>query len=199
MIARRLGFPSLNRLFTGEFASGRAQENYEAGEHFLLKPFTDVIWPIISSHAVGDSRKVIDLLRTNGTAFAIDGPNRDRPLREMIDRSKAVVQELFRRWENGSVREVLDYCQEQKLLRMPDRLLEHLRRQPRAEAYDEETFGQDKEDWLCDLFFSMKTTEVPSYYKFLSKNTVYSTQHGVKGEQYSDVLVVFDDVEAAWS
>ena len=117
----------------------------------------------------------------------------------MIDRSKAVVQELFRRWENGSVREVLDYCQEQKLLRMPDRLLEHLRRQPRAEAYDEETFGQDKEDWLCDLFFSMKTTEVPSYYKFLSKNTVYSTQHGVKGEQYSDVLVVFDDVEAAWS
>ena len=25
------------------------------------------------------------------------------------------------------------------------------------------------------------------------------TQHGVKGEEYDDVLVLFDDVEAAWS
>ena len=26
-----------------------------------------------------------------------------------------------------------------------------------------------------------------------------STQHGVKGEKYKDVLVVFDDVEAGWN
>ncbi|OYW13315.1 MAG: hypothetical protein B7Z55_17060, partial [Planctomycetales bacterium 12-60-4] len=34
---------------------------------------------------------------------------------------------------------------------------------------------------------------------FLDENTPYSTQHGVKGEEYEDVIVVFDDAEAAWN
>ncbi|MEG8033568.1 AAA family ATPase [Sphingomonas aurantiaca] len=39
MIARRLGFADLNKLFTGTFASSRAKEAFEAGDHFLIKPF----------------------------------------------------------------------------------------------------------------------------------------------------------------
>jgi DNA helicase-2/ATP-dependent DNA helicase PcrA len=31
------------------------------------------------------------------------------------------------------------------------------------------------------------------------ENTPYSTQHGVKGEEFADVLVVYDDVEAGWN
>jgi DNA helicase-2/ATP-dependent DNA helicase PcrA len=30
-------------------------------------------------------------------------------------------------------------------------------------------------------------------------NTEFSTQHGVKGEEYDSVLVVFDDVSSAWN
>ena len=37
MIAKRLGFEKLQKLFTGLYASARAQEVYESGDHFLFK------------------------------------------------------------------------------------------------------------------------------------------------------------------
>ena len=45
----------------------------------------------------------------------------------------------------------------------------------------------------------MKPDEIGSYASFIGENTAYSTQHGVKGEEYAKVLVVYDDVEAAWN
>ena len=45
---------------------------------------------------------------------------------------------------------------------------------------------------------TISTSEVPSFTDFINENTPFSTQHGVKGEEYDDVVVVFDDTEAAW-
>jgi ATP-dependent DNA helicase UvrD/PcrA len=84
MIARRLGFSALNRLFTGQFASQRAQEDYESGEHFLLKPFINVVRPLISAFEGGESRKVIDILRSSSPAYNTSGPNASRSLREVV-------------------------------------------------------------------------------------------------------------------
>jgi DNA helicase-2/ATP-dependent DNA helicase PcrA len=47
MIARRMGFAELNRLFTGTYASTRAEDAFEQGEHFLLKPLKATIYPLI--------------------------------------------------------------------------------------------------------------------------------------------------------
>ena len=199
MIARRLGFPAINQLFTGEYASGRAQDDYEAGEHFLVKPFITTIWPLIAAHQQQDSRQIIDLLRRESPAFAIDGPNRGRTLREMIEHSKVALKGLEELWLTGTVRDILCYCRDKNLVRVPASLLEHLGREPRAEAYDEELHEADKSDWLCDAFFILKADQLPAYCNFILKNTAFSTQHGVKGEEYSKVLVVFDDVEAAWN
>jgi DNA helicase-2/ATP-dependent DNA helicase PcrA len=199
MIARRLGFSAINQLFTGEFASGRAQDDYEAGEHFLLKPFISAIWPLTEAHKLQDGRLMIEVLRRESPAFAIDGPNSDRTLREMIDRSVVELANLQKLWLTGTVRDILNYCRSHDLVRMSEKLAEHLERQPRAEEYDEELHEADKGDWLCDAFFSMKADEIPSYCNFILENTPFSTQHGVKGEEYPNVLVVFDDVEAAWN
>lgn len=45
----------------------------------------------------------------------------------------------------------------------------------------------------------MPAAEIISYCGFLENNSAYSTQHGVKGEEYKNVIVVYDDIEAAWS
>jgi DNA helicase-2/ATP-dependent DNA helicase PcrA len=60
-------------------------------------------------------------------------------------------------------------------------------------------YGEDRGDWLADSFLAMSTTELQSFCDFILGQTVYSTQHGVKGEQYPNVMVVFDDLEAAWN
>ena len=45
----------------------------------------------------------------------------------------------------------------------------------------------------------MQASALKPFCKFMLKNTNYSTQHGVKGEEYPNVLVVYDDIEAAWN
>lgn len=198
MIARRLGFARLNSLFTGPYASATAQDDYESGEHFLLKPILTAVWPLVAAHLKGEQRLVVDLLRTIGPAFDVLGKNRDRPLKEMVELSGKVVAELEDKWTNGKMRDVYEYCRDKELIRVSDRLLEHLARDPRGEEYDEDAHGSEKGDWLCDEFFAMGTEELETYYEFIQENTAYSTQHGVKGEQYADVLVVYDDIEAGW-
>lgn len=198
MIARRLGFTELNRLFNRPYASMSAKEDYESGEHFLLKPIVNAIWPLMNARRKGDERAVVDLLRTSSPAFDVRGKNRDRSLKEMIALSRQVLTQLSRIWVTGTLRDVYEYCQKAELIATSDRLSAQLARDPRTEEYDEEAHAPDKGDWLCDEYFKMRTTELGPYCDFILENTAFSTQHGVKGEEYPDVLVVFDDIEAAW-
>jgi DNA helicase-2/ATP-dependent DNA helicase PcrA len=199
MIARRLGFPELQKLFTGLFASTQAQEDYEKGTHFLLKPFVISICPLIQAQRDGDLRRVIDVLRSSSPAFDPQGVNADRTLGEMRNRSIEFMQGLSDLWDKDTLGEILRFCRENNLCRISDRLTEHLDRDPRGEDYDPNLHLSDKSDWLADAFFGMSTSEIEPFVEFISDNTPLSTQHGVKGEEYKDVLVVFDDTEAAWN
>lgn len=199
MIARRLGFSGLHQLFTGQYASSRAQDDYESGEHYLIKSFIKTICPLISAHQRGESRRVIDILRDDSPSYNTTGPNASRKLKEMIDRSNEQLQALSGHWETGTIKDILNFCHDHGLLRISDRLRDQLSREPRPEAYDEALHGEDKGDWLADNFFAMPSMELQAYCDFMLENTAYSTQHGVKGEQYSNVMVVFDDVEASWN
>lgn len=199
MIARRLKFSGLQQLFTGNYASQRAQDDYEAGEHYLLKPFLKTICPLMDAFGRGESRRTIDILRANSPAYDPQGVNANRKLREMIDQSNTQLNNLAEIWDAATIKDVLAYCRDNGLIGMSDRLAEQLARAPRAEEYDEETDGLEKGEWLADSFFAMPTNELLAYRDFIEQNTPYSTQHGVKGEEYPNVLVVFDDVEANWN
>lgn len=85
------------------------------------------------------------------------------------------------------------------MISVSERLATHLDREPRSEAFDKETHEQDKSDWLADEFFKMSVGQLETYFDFVANNTPFSTQHGVKGEEYKDVMVVFDDTEAKWN
>lgn len=199
MIARRLGFSDLNRLFTGEYASSRAQDAFEEGEHFLIKPFLSTICPLINAQARDDDRAVINILRRSSPAFATDGLNAEKSLKLMIETSKSLVNQLLTLWNTENIGAILRFCVEKQIIQPSERLCENLDRDPRTESFDEEIHSLDKGDWLADSFFQMIPASVGCYSEFISNNTAYSTQHGVKGEEYSKVLVVYDDIEAAWN
>jgi DNA helicase-2/ATP-dependent DNA helicase PcrA len=199
MIARRMGFAELNRLFNGPYASSRAEAAFEEGDHFLLLPLTKTINPLVAARAAGDSRRIIDLLRRDSPAFAIDGINGSKTLKRMVETSITLVDQLDTIWRSGTIGEVLRFCVGKGIIRASEKLSEHLVRVPRAVEYDEAIHGLDRGDWLADSLFRMGTIEVSNYASFVTKNTVYSTQHGVKGEQYQKVLVVYDDIEANWN
>ena len=199
MIARRLGFSGLNSLFTGKYSSSSSQDDYEAGEHYLLKPFSNCLVGLIAAHTDGNQREMIDILRRNSPTFDPRGENATKKLGEMKSMAEKIVSGLAKVWEEGSVGEILKYSHNHALFPFSDRLIDHLQRPPREEEYDDEVHSKDKGDWLVDEFFSMTKEEIAPYCNFISENTPYSTQHGVKGEEYENVVVVFDDVEAAWN
>jgi len=199
MIARRLGFSDLNRLFTGDYASSHAKDAFEEGEHFLLKPLLSTIYPLITAQNQGDDRKIINLLRSDSPAFAIDGLNAGKSLKLMIDRSKALVGQLHALWSTETIGVILRFCIDKKIILPSERLREQLDRAPRAEPFDEDLHSLDKGDWLADSLFQMTPGQVSRYADYLDNNTAYSTQHGVKGEEYEKVMVVYDDIEAAWN
>lgn len=199
MIARRLNFSNLHKLFTGDYASSGAQDEYENGEHFLLRPFIVCLYPLVCASRTKDHRATIDILRQNSPAFDPNGTNAKRTLGEMVKRAESVVAELNRKWDLDSIGGVLRYCRENELCQIPKRLSENLDRPTRREAYDEEMHSLEKGEWLADEFFGMKLGEIERYCEFIDEKTEFSTQHGVKGEQYGSVLVVFDDVGSAWN
>lgn len=199
MIARRMGFEELNSLFKGTFASQKAEDGFKAGDHFLVRPFLDVLLPLIQAQQKGDQRCVIDLLRAKSPSFASDGPNSKRSLGEIIELSRNAIEQLQASWATSTVKEVLLLSHRLGLARIPDRLMEHLKRDPRPEDFDKEIHAKEKGEWLADAFFAMSTEELFAYFDFISENTPFSTQHGVKGEEYPNVVVVFDDVEARWN
>jgi DNA helicase-2/ATP-dependent DNA helicase PcrA len=199
MIARRMGFPKLQELFTSEFASSQAQEDYEKGVHFLLAPFVTTLYPLVTAGAKNSLRDVLDILRTSSPAFDPQGRNARRSLHEMKALATKLVNRLNEIWRTSTLRDILRFAQEHDLCYLSERLITHLERSPREERFDEEVHAIDKADWLADSFFELGTDEIGAYVEFVAENTPYSTQHGVKGEQYTDVVVLFDDVEAAWN
>lgn len=199
MIAKRLGFPILQKLFTGQYASSAAQEAYEKGEHFLLKPFVTSLCPLVQAYQKGDLRQVFVILRRSSPAFDPQGVNEERTLGEMKERAIELLKKLSGLWKVSTLGDILQFCRGNYLCQISDRLSEHLDRTPREEEYDDNVHSSDKGDWLVDIFLKMTIKEIEPFVAFVSENTPLSTQHGVKGEEYKDVVVVFDDIEAAWN
>jgi DNA helicase II / ATP-dependent DNA helicase PcrA len=199
MIARRLGFLSLHDLFDGPYASSRAKNAYEEGEHFLLKPLVETIIPLARAHRERNAGAIMRVLTANTVAFRPGGAHIDKSIRDVRKIANEDTATLAGLFASSRLGDVLRFCREQGLIQASERLSSHLDRKPREEEYDDVKHAEEKADWLADAFFDMHGAAVEKYCNFLEANTPYSTQHGVKGEEYDDVIVVFDDTEAAWN
>ena len=202
MIARRQGFIDLHRLFTGPYASLKAQEEYEAGTHALLKPIIEFLFPLIQAHHADSRRELIEIFRNVSPQYHPQGPNADKTFKSVLTQALAHAEAVSKLWYGGAtVRDLFLFCKEHALLDFSDRVVAHLMRKPRDEVFNEKNPDHriEKGDWLADMYFKMSTSEMANYVNFVTDNTPFSTQHGAKGEEYKDVLVVFDDVEARWN
>lgn len=199
MIAHRLGFSALNKLFTGKFASLSAQDSFKDGTHFALKPFLDALIPIMEAVKDRNEARVTQLLRTYSPLLDPDGEFSNYSIRDLRGRVNDGIAALSAAWEGGSLREILLLAREHGLVVLSEPLWEHLMRQPRDVDYDEELHEREKSDWLLDRFFECGVDELVRYRHFLLGQTPFDTQHGVKGDEFERVVVIFDDTEANWS
>ncbi len=199
MIARRLGFTKLNQLFNGDFASRGAKEDYESGKSYLLNPFVKVLVPVITAMANGNKAMAFQILKMNSPLLNPQGESEQKKIRDVVAEANAAIAQLVDAWPSKNTKDILVLAGRSKLIALSERLEGQLQRQPRGEEYDKDIHEKEKGDWLADEFFKMNTDELNSYVKFINDETPFSTQHGVKGEEYKKVLVFYDDTEANWN
>ena len=64
------------------------------------------------------------------------------------------------------------------------------------EGLDEEKVRRiEKDKLLFDSFMSLPYQEILNFWKHVQNQTVFSTKHGTKGDEYRNVLTVIDDTE----
>jgi len=199
MIAQRLGFSKLNQLFTGKYASQTAEDDFKEGEHFALKPFVDALIPLIEAHENNDHTAIIQIMREHSPLLDSQGNSRSLTIKDVTDKALNAINALGEMWPSKTIKDILNMASEYGLISLSERLMEHLKRELRSEDYDDTEHEQEKGDWLIDELFTYKTDELSAYRKFILNLTPYSTQHGVKGDEFEKVLVVFDDTEANWN
>lgn len=199
MIARRLRFSTLQSLFTGKYSSHRSADAYEKGDHYLLRPFRECLYPLVKAKRRVDWKRILEILRHNSPTFDPEGINAKRRVGDMLAKATQLVDDLERKWRDQNLGELLRFSSDEGLVRLSQRLLEGLARAAHTEEYDEQLHSEHKGEWLADAFFAMPVAEVETYCEFVDEQTVFSTQHGVKGEQYTRVVIVFDDVGASWN
>jgi DNA helicase II / ATP-dependent DNA helicase PcrA len=199
MIAHRLGFTKLNRLFTGEYASKNTEDTFKEGSHFILKPFIDILIPLMEAHSKNDQITMMQIMRLYSPLLNPEGINKQNTVKEIIDKAHIALNAIAAIWHSASIRDIFDIARKHEIINISERLAEQLDRAPRTETYDEILYVQEKGDWLIDEFLSQQTNELSSYRNFILELTPFSTQHGVKGDEFEKVLVVFDDTEANWN
>ncbi|NGY65056.1 UvrD-helicase domain-containing protein [Lentzea sp. NEAU-D13] len=105
----------------------------------------------------------------------------------------AFMQELTNLRQSSDIGTVLDFVVENQLLGRPRRL-----RDVEERIAAEELDGTD--EVLRDFVTALRAipySEVMAFSRFRDERTPFSTQHGVKGTEYDDVIVVVDD--GAWN
>ncbi|MEU1542038.1 ATP-dependent helicase [Actinacidiphila glaucinigra] len=111
--------------------------------------------------------------------------------------NKRAISEALRRLDSvrttGTVGDVLDLMADGHLLAMPGKLKE-LERRRNATNLDER--DQRRADFSNSLR-GVSYREVISVTRFIDELTPFSTQHGVKGDEFENVVVVIDD--RAWT
>ena len=125
-----------------------------------------------------------------GEFLSLRGRNSGRVTKH-ADKKKAAdeVARLNELRRTGSIGEVIEYVWSVGLLRKPRRLT---RLEDRI-AVAEDPDRAQKDQAFLDELRAVPYAQVVSFERYLNSETPFSTNHGVKGEEYEDVLVVLDD------
>ncbi len=210
MIARKAGFSNLNLLFSGSTASERDKDLFNKGEHYLLKPFVGFIYPLLAYLEQDEFSNAFELCSQWSPRIKELIQEARAPVGVVVKEVTEIMRRIETLWQRGSIDDIYSYCLENRVVPNDRKLQEglcdfvlykkdvQLLLEENAIEVEEEAAAV-KEKTLSVGFFNIDKEELRAYARFLVQNTPYSTQHGVKGEEYRDVLVVYDDLEARWN
>lgn len=200
-VAKRAGFGNLYSIFSTRFGQS-TKERLLDRNHPLVTFFVGTIDKKTSQerrigleHLINfwnenNQNDVIRFIRKNGTILNGEFKHsQKKQIAEFLDNISANREGL-------KIKEVYAFASNNGLVfsKRLNEFNERLSIDPK-DLTDEEKERQTKDKTLCDAFMELSYTELLCFWKHVQNNTVFSTKHGTKGDEFRNVLTVIDDTE----
>jgi DNA helicase-2/ATP-dependent DNA helicase PcrA len=186
LIARKAGYEALWTVYSDR--GGFIRDRFQSGEDPIGAFFIDRVEPVIEFWRKGKVGRTISLLS-----------NRPKPIaaREEKIRVKTALDGLITLIDDGgTVEAVLQHIQTAELLPLLDDLESGI--SGRGTPAEAGTIEAEHQAFIAKLL-AIPYKEISNYRAVLQDNLPYSTKHGVKGDEFQNVLVVLDDAGANWN
>ncbi|KZD12392.1 DNA helicase II [Oceanibaculum pacificum] len=186
LIARKAGYEALWNAYNER--GGFAKDSFQAGDDPIASFLIKKVDMVIEAWRAGKVGRAISLLNDRKKPFA----SRDEKAKV-----KDALDELLKLADNGSsICDVLRHIEKTGLLPLLDDF--HLALAGKFESAEEGSSAA-KHQTLVETLMDIPYQEISIYRAVLQSNLPYSTKHGVKGDQFKNVLVILDDTGANWS
>lgn len=191
MAARRLGFGEVYAAFHDSGSRSLAQA-FNEGAAWPTRFLIEKVLPL----AEADTSLQLGRLREHSPAYS--------ELRKSTTDAKAILRKLresllelrstYERGGPGSIGQLLRTVHEEQLAETDARLSAYI-----SGSMESGEILSDSTIRALDKLFECDVRELVGYRTYLSEDSPYSTQQGVKGAEFSRVLVVLDDEEARYN
>jgi DNA helicase-2/ATP-dependent DNA helicase PcrA len=202
MAAARLGFETVYSALN-DGAPEAFRTGFAEGTLWTTKPFLDAILPVAEAFAANDQSKVMQLLRIHCPRLSKTALEGTKSPTEMLRALKSDVEqltELTKPDSEATIADVISFVRDRNVIELD----------PRFSAYDAGSTGtvptaiEDDDDETDDrrnavvAYLACPAKELWGYRTYVEEKSPYSTQHGIKGDEFARVLVVLDDEEASY-
>jgi DNA helicase-2/ATP-dependent DNA helicase PcrA len=195
MAAKRLRFGELFELFK-EHASESAFISFSEGTHYAVRAFLQFLIPIIKAKKDNQDSILMDLLRKYCPLLNKDFLKSDKSkAAKILEVLANNITELMTLVSEGSVatfENVYQFCIGHSLYQFDDRITDKL--ENKTDDIIEENKSNTK---LLTALFACPVNQVLGYQTYIEDESVFSTQHSIKGAEFDRVIVVLDDEEGA--
>jgi DNA helicase-2/ATP-dependent DNA helicase PcrA len=204
MAAARLGYGDLFSAFNDGTSDG-VHDRFDEGTIWPLVPFVRDLVPMIEAADGGADFELISLLRDRCprlTREAFQAEKHPAALLKSLKRDVAELVEIAAD-PQATARRMLRCVKESGLIRLDRRfgpfdLRADDPQNPQEAAADDESpiaKGPRLAPESIERFLDCPFEQIRRYCRYLTTQSPYSTQHGVKGAEFPRVLVVLDDAE----
>ncbi|MHB8770937.1 MAG: UvrD-helicase domain-containing protein [Syntrophales bacterium] len=206
MAAKRLGFSDLYAALNDR-APEKFKNGFLDGTAWPVRPFNNFVLPLVSASKKGSEFGVMQILRSQSPLLDrknLSGVN----VAERLGELRRITESLQQMMEPGSGAtnaDVLRHVHESGVIDLDPRVLSYLNLPTQVEAKERDNGGtaEDEDDGeevtkevsAMDAFLACPASQFWGYYKYVSEDSPFSTQQGIKGAEFERVLVVIDDDE----
>lgn len=204
-VAKRAGFGDLFKVFDNKYGRSKSTKvQLLDRNHSLIKFFTGYIDKKTSvekevgiEHLIQfweskNYNKVIRFFKKHGTLL-----DKEFKHNKKIE-IKNILEELNKK-RSMTIKDVYQFIIEKKIIKIPDSIIKLEERINECEINPIEDFELkeriERDKSLYDSFMNLQYSQIINFFKHIQNQSVFSTKHGTKGDEFRNVLTVIDDTE----